>query len=191
MKQLNSDVLQKEQAQLTNLERLRILKSQSPLILSQLKLSFTDEEKEEFKANLILKKNYWIKIARQTKAESDKTKDPILSIVISIDALLLYMISYDYDEKLKLVAELLPLERYWNSLYQDCSNLIVQLKQQISTTNEKSTSRTPLTEYIQLFIGILYQMKAIILKQVNSVFQKVIDLYIFKKKTIRMIHLMN
>ena len=182
LKQLNSDVLQKEQAQLTNLERLRILKSQSPLILNQLKLSFTDEEKEEFKANLILKKNYWIKIARQTKAESDKTKDPILSIVISIDALLLYMISYDYDEKLKLVAELLPLERYWNSLYQDCSNLIVQLKQQISTTNEKSTSRTPLNEYIQLFIGILYQMKAIILKQVNSVFQKVIDLYIFKKK---------
>lgn len=181
LKQLNSDVLQKEQAQLTDLERLRIRKSQSPLILKQLRLSFTEEEKEEFKANLILKKNYWIKIARQTKAESDKTKDPTLSIVISVDALLLYMIAYDYDEKLKLVAELLPLERYWNSLYQDCSNLIVQLKQQISTTNEKSSSRKPLTEYIQLFIGILYQMKAIILKQVNSVFQKVIDLYIFKK----------
>ena len=181
LKQLNSDVLQKEQAQLTDLERLRILKSQSPLILNKLKLSFSEKEKEEFKANLISKKNYWIKIAKQTKAESDKTKNPILSIVISIDALLLYMIAYDYDEKLKLIAELLPLERYWNSLYQDCSNLIVLLKQQISTTNEKSSSRTPLTEYIQLFTGILYQMKAIILKQVNSVFQKVIDLYIFKK----------
>lgn len=183
LKKLNSEILQKEQAQQTDLERLRILKSQSPLILNQLKLAFTEEEREEYKANLILKKNYWIKIARQTKAEADKTKDPILSIVISIDALLLYMIAYDYDEKLKLIAEVLPLERYWNSLYQDCTNLIVQLKQNISKniSNEKYSSRIPLTEYIQSFIGILYQMKAIILKQVNSVFHKVIDEYMFKK----------
>lgn len=183
LKQLNSDILQKEQAKQTDLERLRILKSQSPLILNQLKLAFTEEEKEEYKANLILKKNYWIKIAKQTKAEADKTKDPTLSIVISIDALLLYMIAYDYDEKLKLISEVLPLERYWNSLYQDCTNLIVQLKQSIpkKISNEKSSSRIPLNEYIQSFIGILYQMKALILKQVNSVFQKVIDEYIFKK----------
>lgn len=186
LRKLSDDVFRNENLHPSDSERIRVLNSESPILLKKSNSSLTEKEREDFKSNLTQKKNYWIKIARKTRAESQKTKDPILAIMISFDALLLYMISYDYDEKLKVISDILPLERYWNSLYHDCSNLIGQIKKQItvksSTEISLSSGKASLDEYLEFFIGILYQTKAIILKRVNSVFEKVIDLYIFKKK---------
>ncbi|ODV65917.1 hypothetical protein HYPBUDRAFT_97896, partial [Hyphopichia burtonii NRRL Y-1933] len=135
----------------------------------------------DYKDGLISKKNYWIKHARDLNNRIDGIggfkKDAHKLIVMKFDLLLLYMIAYDYDEKLKLIMNILPSERNWNSIYQDVTTLINQLENYNKTIDASNKFKN----YIMIFIGILLQLKGIIHKRVNSILQKVIELYIKKK----------
>lgn len=129
--------------------------------------------KEDVKNNLNNKKNYWIKIARTCQRQAEQTQDLVLSLVMNLDSIILFMISYDYDEKLKRIADILPSERYWVSAYSDITALIDQLEKSRSSIDTQSKLRN----YIPFFIGLLYQSKTAVLRRANSILQKVIDLY--------------
>lgn len=129
--------------------------------------------KEEVKNNLNNKKNYWVKVARNCQRQAEQTHDTLLSLVINLDSVLLFMISYDYDEKLKLIANILPSERYWVSTYSDITNIIDLLERFRSSPDTQSKVKN----YLPFFIGLLYQSKTAILRRVNAILQKVIELY--------------
>lgn len=125
---------------------------------------------QEYRSKLIQRKNHWIQLAKETSQKSSGTSNSKLSIVIRFDSIVLYMIAYDFEEKIKLVSDMLPLERYWSLLLKECKELIEVLKLE------------PLSELRDAFIGVLHSIRGVLLKRVNTILQKVINLYLQKKK---------
>lgn len=173
LRRLNEDLLRSETEREHEIKRSKVKRSQSPV---SLKDPMTQTQKEEAKTTLVNKKNYWLNMAREIDRRVDQTEDPLLRIVMQFDSLLIYMISYDYDEKLKLIANVLPSERYWNMTYQSLKSFINNIEGFYNSLEQHLRVRT----YISFFIGLLYQERALILKRINSILKKVIDLYMAK-----------
>lgn len=179
LEKLNQDLLRNEEVRLNTIERIRVEKNQSPVLSKyHSKTELTKAEKDEYKATLISKKNHWIKIAKDIDQQfKESSSDKNLKIAMKFDSILLYMISYDYDEKLKLISNILPSERYWNLMYQDLNNFILYLKDYY----ERIDSQKKVKTYVSFLIGLLYQTKSITLKRINAILKKVIESYIEKK----------
>lgn len=173
LRRLNEDLLRSENERENEIKRAKVKRSQSPV---SLKDPMTQPQKEEVKTSLLNKKNYWLKMAREIDRRVDQTEEPLLRIVMQFDSLLIYMISYDYDEKLKLIANVLPSERYWDMTYQSLQNFINKIESFYNSLEQHLRVRT----YVSFFIGLLYQERALILKRINSILKKVIDLYMSK-----------
>lgn len=133
----------------------------------------TTSNEEEQKNKLIHRKNYWVQLARETKQRAKELvtlEKPIMAIIVRFDSILLYIISCDYEEKVKLATKALPLERYWSILMQDCMDLIKLIK------------TTPASDpQWELLIGILHLTRAVVLKRINSILNRTVQLYMNKR----------
>lgn len=179
LRRLNEDLLRSENEREHEIKRTKVERSQSPVALNYEKGLLSQSQKEEFKTTLLNKKNYWLNLARDIDRRVEQTdfgKEPLLLIVMQFDSLLIYMISYDYDEKLKLVTNVLPSERYWDLTYQNLQSFIKKIEGFYNSLEQHLRVRT----YISFLIGLLYQERGLILKRINSILKKVIDLYMAK-----------
>lgn len=138
-------------------------------------------DREEIKNVLLQKKNHWMQIARSTrqKAEALRNDPPrgtssILPFIIDIDSLILRMISYDYDERSKIIGDVLPSERSWKNLNQEITELISELTAYYSTPQEKNKN---LLEFSRTLVCILFLSRAMVSKRINAILSKVIQLY--------------
>ncbi|KAK6456051.1 uncharacterized protein RJT20DRAFT_96086 [Scheffersomyces xylosifermentans] len=134
-------------------------------------------QREDIKNSLQIKKNHWLSVSKSAKMYADglSGKDRLLQIIVNIDSLLARMISYDYDERSKLITEILPSERSWKILEKDLASLIQQIRTWSSGLKEKN-----LFEFMKILTCILYQTRAIVLKRINYILMKVIQSYIKK-----------
>ena len=171
LKQLNQDVIMKELSQ--PLEEIRLPGPNDRKHSNQ----FSRSQKEEIRDSLQHKKTQWLQISKGAKARADgyANKDKLSSVIIQIDSILARMVSYDYDERSKLVTDILPSERSWKLLDQDIASMIKDIRLWSSGMKEKN-----LLEFLKILTCILYQTRAIILKRINSILMKVIELYTSK-----------
>lgn len=165
LKQLNKDVIMKELV--TNVEMKRHIPPPPPKLSS-----LSKSQREDIKQRLIDKKTYWISIVKDCRIISQKESDGFLEIIINVDIILMSMISNDYDERSKVVAEILPSERSWRSLDQDMKQLIITIDKFTTNLQEKN-----LLEFLKILRCILFQLRAILIKRINSILTKAVISY--------------
>lgn len=127
----------------------------------------------EDKGYIMNKKLHWIKLAKVCKSNSEKSQD-ITSIIMEIDALLMFIIAYDYDEKFKTLGKVIPNGRYWKMLDDDIVKLINRTKS-LQKTQELANF-----DFLRFLICLLHLTRATVLKRINTVTTKIIDLHIKK-----------
>ncbi|EGW30850.1 uncharacterized protein SPAPADRAFT_156191 [Spathaspora passalidarum NRRL Y-27907] len=137
--------------------------------------SFSKSQRDEIKDSLQSKKNHWLNLSKSTKSKADSCKNEFLSIIINIDSILLKIVSFDFDERSKIVSEVLPSERSWKLLDQEINGLISRIEKYSKLVKEKI-----IFEFLKILVCILFQARAIILKRINSILTNVIDSYIKK-----------
>ena len=138
-------------------------------------------QREEIKAQLLDKKNHWFQMSKSAQVKSDDChkKDDLLSVVIQVDAFLLRMVSNDYDERSKIVADVLPSERSWKMLDRDINDFILRIEELLSHNIKDKI----FADFCKILNCILFQARALILKRINEILSSVIQLYIEKKNT--------
>lgn len=87
------------------------------------------------------------------------------------------IVSYDFDERSKIISGVLPSERSWKLLETDLTTLIGDLQKYTARLKEKN-----LLEFMKIITYILYQIKSVVIKRINAILTKVIQLYINKNE---------
>ncbi|RLV94009.1 hypothetical protein JA1_002128 [Spathaspora sp. JA1] len=167
LKQLTQDVIMREQSQPLE-DRIKI---KSPEQSSNLSKS----QREDIKQSLQTKKNHWLQLSKSTKLKCESCNDEFLSIIINIDSILLKIVSFDFDERSKIISQVLPSERSWKLLDEEINELIFKIEKYSKFTKDKI-----ILEFLKILNCILFQARAIILKRINSLLTNVIESYIKK-----------
>lgn len=115
-------------------------------------------------------KTYWIKLAKETKFMASQTEG-MLSLIIELDSLVLFTISYDYDDKLKTKMKIPPMDRYWYSLIDEVKNTIQKIESVYLTIKKYE----PIKNYLRCFVSILHKFVIIILQRSNTIYEKLAD----------------
>jgi hypothetical protein len=165
---LNQDVLFKELRRPFGDENPGLLTTRSVPKLSQ-------QQREEIKMSLLSKKTHWVQLVKSSRLTSEKQTDEFVAIIIEVDILLMCMIAYDYDERSKVVIDVLPSERNWKLLELDIKNLLQRISKYALTLKERN-----LIEFMRILKSILFQTRALVVKRIDSILTKVIDLYLKK-----------
>lgn len=90
----------------------------APTPVSSSKPKLTVEQREKHNKLLMLKMSKWVHLAHKQKHESDKyskTK-PLAAGVIAMDALLVYIVAFDYEDRAELVMRRPKHTRSWSTL---------------------------------------------------------------------------
>ncbi|ODV81022.1 uncharacterized protein CANTADRAFT_25306 [Suhomyces tanzawaensis NRRL Y-17324] len=179
IKQLNKDVISKEQSHILE-KRIKLPISSSLPATPPMHHKWTSNQREETKIQLQSKKNHWLSLAKAAnqRADSYKGTHDLLSVIIQVDSLILRMISYDYDERSKIVSDVLPSERSWKLLVKEISQLIDEIDKLARILKDKNQ-----LEFLKILVCILFQTQAVVLKRINSILTKVIQLYINKNNS--------
>ncbi|KAG7665218.1 uncharacterized protein J8A68_001274 [[Candida] subhashii] len=170
LKKLTQDVINREQ----NLPIEDIIKPIPATPTAPLSKS----QREEIKLTLQDKKSHYLQLAKSAKSKSETTSDEFLSILIEIDSIILRLISADYDERSKIITQILPSERSWKILDSDIESLISRIKQ-----FHTSQSSTIIGEFLKILTCILYQTRGLVLKRTNAILNDVINHYLTKNDT--------
>lgn len=115
-------------------------------------------------------KSNWLKLAKETKAKVPKARNRIQMTLAWLDGLLVQMVANDYDERLKLLNDVLPSERLWRNMLDDINDFIKTL------LHEKEKNKQH-EDFYTLVQCMLYHTNALVLKRINNILTKVIDLY--------------
>ncbi|CAN3374664.1 hypothetical protein DIURU_000060 [Diutina rugosa] len=141
------------------LQGLGITSSQSPAPSTQ-----ADPE-------AIANKNHWLGLARTAKTQClEKESDDVRALVAGLDAVLMYIISHDIDERIRVATNGLPSERHWRALDADIKAVI----QRLAKANPPHSS---LAEFFNLFTKLLHTCRAVIQLRIHSVLRKVAASY--------------
>ncbi|EGV66681.1 hypothetical protein PSN45_002702 [Yamadazyma tenuis] len=124
---------------------------------------------QEADVDYIKMKTYWIKLAKETKFISNNTEG-ILSLIIELDSLILYAISYYFDDKSKEKMNIAPSDRYWKVLMESIDSTINKLRS--SYLNKKDYE--DINIYLKCLVGILHKLSTIILKRINSIYETLV-----------------
>lgn len=119
--------------------------------------------------DFIKHKTYWIKLAKETKFISDKT-DGVLSVIMQFDSLILFTISFDFDEKLKIQANIPITDSCWKQLLEEISHTVMKSKDELTKCKNES-----IKTYIRCLIGLLYQYNCIVLRKINTIYEQVVN----------------
>lgn len=168
LQQLTKDILLNKSSQ-NNVKKANV----TEIPISKL----TKAQRDETRDSLLSQKVHWLNLSKtaQSKAQSCKGNDELLHIIVQIDGLLLRMVSYDFDERSKIISGVLPSERSWKLLENDLTTLINDLEKFTTGLKEKN-----LLEFMKILTCILYQIKSVVTKRINAILTKVIQLYISK-----------
>ncbi|KAK6461952.1 hypothetical protein DFJ63DRAFT_314579 [Scheffersomyces coipomensis] len=171
LKQLNNEVMIKEPSQ--PLEEIKLPNSEE-----QQTLHLPKAMREEINATLQNKKTILLQLSKTAKGdfESSINKDNLKAVICQVDYVLLKLMASDYDERSKLVMDVLPSERSWKVLDQEVSDLI-----KFINNCSKSIKDNMISGFLRILTSILYQTRALIIKRVNSILIKVIDSYLTKR----------
>lgn len=174
----NVPTSQKEDTQISATNTNHISKPSDTSVSSNKK---KDNKSVDGRNNKILsmmnKKIALAKEAREARLTSEELSNLQAKVVAKVDSLLLYLISYDYDEKLKYLTDIYPLERCWNLLYEDCFSVIAYTRkltfgdEDLFVSNEQ---RNAVILSLQYMTSILYLLKALILMRINEVILKTV-----------------
>lgn len=150
-------------------------KLKSPVKLQGLGISLTPPQQQSSpspaEAEAVAKKNHWVGLARTAKSQClDKDGDDVRALVAGLDAVLMYIIAYDIDERLKDAANVLPLERHWKALDGDIRAIL----QRVAKANPPHSS---LAEFFNIFTSLLHTCRAMIQLRIHSILRKVATLY--------------
>lgn len=167
LKQLNKDVIMEELVTNIGKKTSPNASKSSPQLHN-----LTKKQKDEIKDSLIHKKNFWSALVKDCRIVCDTEKDQFLAIIMNVDIILMLMIANDYDERSKVVIDVLPSERSWKSLDQDVKQLITKIDNFTINLNEKN-----LLEFLKILKCVLFQLRAIITNRIDSILTKVIVLY--------------
>ncbi|CCE80111.1 Piso0_003209 [Millerozyma farinosa CBS 7064] len=167
---------QKDETQIPNISR--IAKPSDTLVSSNKKKDLKSVDCKNSKVSLMMNKKIALaKEAREARLASEKLSDSQVKVVAKVDSLLLYLASYDYDEKLKYLTNIDPSERCWNLLYEDCSSVIAYTHK-LSLGDEDSfvsnEQKNAVVLSLQYMTSILYSLKALILVRINEIILKTI-----------------
>lgn len=111
-------------------------------------------------------KTFWIKLAKESKFMAGQTEG-ILSLVIEFDALILFTIAYDYDEKLKNRMNISPLDRYWITLFDDIKATIKRVEIYLN-----SPKFEPIRNYLRCFVSVLHKFSIIVMQKMSSIYEE-------------------
>lgn len=123
------------------------------------------ETKQSKDEDFIRQKTYWIKVAKETKFISDKT-DGVLSVIMRFDSLILFTISYEFDDKLKVKMNIPVLDRYWKQLLEEISHTIIKSKEELAKSKNDG-----IRIYLRCLVGLLYKFNCIVLKKMNTIYE--------------------
>lgn len=127
---------------------------------TQVKTQVKTTEKQDY----IKCKTHWIRVAKETKFISNKTEG-ILSLIIELDALISYTISYYYDDKLKQAMNVPPLDRYWNELLKDLSSTIEK-----ASTFVNQPKYSAIKSQFKCLVGLLHLFCSVVFRRINSIY---------------------
>lgn len=122
------------------------------------KSQVSQEQRTSHNQLLMMKMSRWAHLARNQKHESDKyTKTkPLLAGVIAMDALLAYIVAFDYEDRAEVVMQRIKHTRSWSTLVPYIGWLIKLL--------EEGDCRE--------LIGMCYQIRALIHLRIASSYQE-------------------
>lgn len=124
-------------------------------------------------------RQYWLNIAKETQEYGEKVQasDPLLSVIVQFDWLLVLCISHHHEEKSRISGR--TASDRWHSLYKEISPFIGRIEKYIKA-NEVSDKQK---SFLSFLVGILAVVKALVLKRVNGVLQTAIDAKMAKDHT--------
>lgn len=127
-------------------------------------------------------KAYWLAIAKETHEYSEKIKSsqPLLSVIVQFDWLLVLCIAYDHDERSRILNKTAPTERLWLSLYKEIAPFVTRIEKYIKANDVADKQKS----YLSFLVGILAILKALVLKRINAILQGVIDTYLAREPTL-------
>lgn len=171
-------ISRKEDTQISTTNSGRNSKPSDTLVSSNKKKDTKSVDGKNNKVSSMMNKKIALaKEAREARLASEKISDLQVKVVAKVDSLLLYLISYDYDENLKYLTNIDPLERCWNLLYEDCSSVIAYTHK-LSFGDEDSfisnEQKNAVILSLQYMTSILYLLKALILVRINEVILKTV-----------------
>lgn len=124
-------------------------------------------------------RHYWLNIAKETQEYGEKVQasNPLLSVIVQFDWLLVLCICHHHEEK-SLLSGRSASDR-WHSLYKEISPFIGRIEKYIKA-NEVSDKQK---SFLSFLVGILAVVKALVLKRINGVLQTAIDAKLAKDHT--------
>lgn len=133
----------------------------APTPVSSSKPKLSQEQRESHNQLLMLKMSKWADLARQQKHESDKYAKtrPLQAGVIAMDALLAYIVAFDYEDRAHQVMRRPKRTRSWSTLVPYIGWLINLL--------EEGDCRH--------LIGLCYQIRALIQLRMGSCYKEQIN----------------
>ncbi|CDK24301.1 unnamed protein product [Kuraishia capsulata CBS 1993] len=120
-------------------------------------------KKEDDLKILSRKKIHWSNIARRKKHEADayrKSNQYDLSVVASIDSLVMFVVSFSYEDQHSLAARRLLEVNSWKSLIPYASSVISGLEEMIKTPHETDLST---------LLGLLFFLRGVIYKHLVDI----------------------
>ncbi|CAI5757477.1 unnamed protein product [Candida verbasci] len=172
LKQLTQDIIMREGSQPPVEEKILIDNFQDDSMSKNL----TQQQREEIKNNLINKKNHYLQLSKTMTSRYQNSSDEFLKIIMQVDCILVKIISFDYDERSKVVSRVLPSERSWRQLDIEIEELIKKIdKINPNFSNIKF-------DLLKIVHCILYQARAIIMKRINNILSTVIESYISRNE---------
>lgn len=116
---------------------------------------------------------YWQAIATETQEYSEKVAklDPLLSVIVQFDWLLVMCIANDYDDKLRAKSKQPLLEKRWISLHKEIAPFVNRIERYIKANDVADKQKT----YLSFLVGIMAVLKSLILKRVVATLQATIN----------------
>ncbi|KAL6453436.1 hypothetical protein SBY92_005005 [Candida maltosa Xu316] len=137
-------------------------------------------QREDVKFRLQDEKNSWLQISKIAQTKADKCDDELIAMIIQVDTFILRMVSYDYDERSKIISGVLPSERSWKLLDQDIDHFISTIEKKLKSGKIKDKF---FLDFCKILKCILFQTRGLLIKRVNGILSNVIQSYIEKKNT--------
>ncbi|CUM63112.1 uncharacterized protein PRCAT00000679001 [Priceomyces carsonii] len=118
----------------------------------------------------VSKRQTMLKLANSAKKMSTQMENSITSLIIGIDSLLLYFMSYDYDDRLKSNQSVPPSSKIWKDLNKDILTLIECIND-LMTFEERKYS----LDFLKIMRCLLFQTRAVFIKKINTILFKLIQ----------------
>ncbi|KAG7196233.1 uncharacterized protein KQ657_000246 [Scheffersomyces spartinae] len=142
---------------------------QIPKIPGFVSIPNTISTKNVDKQVLITRKTNWMKLAKENRAKVSKGRNKLQQTLLWMDSLILQMVANDLDERIKIMNDILPSERLWRNMFDDINDFLKNTQ----TQEEKNQYE----DFYVLVVCLLYHTNGLVLKRINNILTKVIDLY--------------